>query len=369
MPEFDDFAKSIGMVIQGPVVSRGRTAATRDKPPEAVQESDVVCFDCAENIKALVDEGTRLYGRTVYVAWDTDDLSRLKSDLPDDALVVITDLTPKLPASGKAVAGNNKFRQFYAVQQGLLAIRAPNIKFAIKVRADQKPDLRALTQYLFDTRFTYTETAIYVPSFKRGMSFGIEDFYLASSYSRLLELCRLMVGFGYREFSRDVHCDLFGKASQHFLGAKLDLPLREYFVRRSYSAETYGQLQIAQLAWSELFAPFPRSIWEGCAWRGVELGPYCGNLHDPNEVAILLEMQSQQKTSLRSCLKLCYIDWARFVVFALGRRFAWVGNLMNTVADTALTFISFTTRARMALRRRIKSIFGKKANTCSDSDA
>jgi hypothetical protein len=282
--DVDLFRKRVALVIQGPVQSRGRTAASRNKPHREITHADVVDFDCTDTICSSIEQAKNLLGRSVYVAWSSDDTREIEARVGAQHVIRIEDDTPELPANSEVIPINNKFRQFTALSKGLAHLRSTECDFALKIRGDQSVCLDAMSAHLFDLeQRDLLRNKLVVPCFKKGMAFGIEEFYLGARLDILQEICRIFLSHNFAEFSRSVHTDLFGKLAWHFFGADLGLPLREFFIGERWDPVTKGQVEICRAGWDRLFITFPRDIWESAQWRGLPLGHEPANLYSGND--------------------------------------------------------------------------------------
>jgi len=246
-----------GLLIQGPLLSSGRTGANGHKP---LSDASVVHFDCRETILQNISNYGDSFNQIVVCTWDDGvfpEFSIAKGDL-----VRIPDNTKKI--SDKRVRrywvnndlSNNMLRQYYGIYQGLLKFN--DIDYVIKIRTDQVLDLNQLIKSLDDTN------RIYVAYFIRGSS-DLPDFYFAARLSVLLDM-----------FSILAQPDLISESPHQ------DIVLR--YARARYMQEIgvdsawYNQYPTSQRSkifaymLNNVFAALPRSIYESVIWRGE---PFC----------------------------------------------------------------------------------------------
>jgi hypothetical protein len=139
----------IGVVIQGPLLSRGRTGATAHIPFFQVKQSDIVDYDCVANISNLFSRYKYDFDDFVCVTWDTEDTSELESKIGKQAVLSINDITPFLPPKSSIITGNNKYRQFLSTLKGLERLAKNGCNYALKILTDQSLDLFKMKAHLF----------------------------------------------------------------------------------------------------------------------------------------------------------------------------------------------------------------------------
>lgn len=148
--DLSDAIADIGIVIQGPLVSRGRTGATSQIKRHNLTQDDVIDFDCIKNIAQLFKTFDG-FGKIICVVWaddPADHIQRLQNKIGKDNSVTFQDDSRAVKAKSGLVSGNNKYRQFLSSVKGIKVIEDLGLKFAIKVRSDQYLDLKRLAQDL-----------------------------------------------------------------------------------------------------------------------------------------------------------------------------------------------------------------------------
>jgi hypothetical protein len=86
----NDFKK--GLVIQGPIMSKGRTGETAHIIFSQVKEKDVVDFNCINNIVKIFNDYKLVFDYIVCVSWEDQDpllILELKKLIPNDCLLLI----------------------------------------------------------------------------------------------------------------------------------------------------------------------------------------------------------------------------------------------------------------------------------------
>jgi len=350
----DDLYKKVAVIIQGPIISKGRTAKTRDLPVEQVTDADVVTYDCSQNVADMISGINGRFGRAICVTWASEDVSNIVRQVGAEAVLQIPDTTRTLDARNHIIPGNNKYRQFTSMLAGLRQLKSFGFDYALKIRTDQTLDLDALAAHLIGLdQAGQLQGRIIVPAYKSGMAFGVEDFYFGARYDVLMDFCEAYLGHGCSDFAFSVHCDIFGKVAFSRIDRHMSVPLASYFLANDWDPKTPSQKQVCRRAWSDLFATFPRKIWEGALWRGSLLGPYPGNRYsdDPDgalmtEILKVTDTDSLPQSRLNSFVDyMYYSDWERLFGFVLGERGREIGALICRFADSLRSLHKIVRRA------------------------
>jgi hypothetical protein len=230
-----------------------------------VTDADIVDYDCAPNAADMI----RCYGGEfadiVCVTWNTEDTTRLESEIGSGPVMRIADTTPELPAKGRTIAGNNKYRQFLSTLKGLERLAASGCTHAIKVRSDQSLDLQRMRDHLIETVGERgARDRILTVGCNRSRPDELPDFYFGGAVDRLIDACRVYMD--EPELFDLVHPDLFYRWAWWFDGGGPRPPGRAY---TPSGRHTKAQLAVIRSAWSRLYGAFPREIFAGMVWRGA----------------------------------------------------------------------------------------------------
>ena len=126
-----------GIVIQGPLTSKGRVPRSESIKIPDLKETDVVEFNCVDQIIEICEKYSKIFP-IVIATWKTEDkklISKLEkiTDI-NVCLLLLEDKTPKIPSVGKVVSGNHKFRQIYSTLEGAQKLLSFDCTHLIKLR-------------------------------------------------------------------------------------------------------------------------------------------------------------------------------------------------------------------------------------------
>jgi len=111
----------IGLVIQGPLSSRGLSGKTYRRFG-AETEDDIVTYDCVPGLLELIGQARGDFHHVVCATWASENPDKLRTmaeGLEPGGLLALEDHTPFLRASESLTPKNNHFRQFYSTLRGV----------------------------------------------------------------------------------------------------------------------------------------------------------------------------------------------------------------------------------------------------------
>lgn len=259
-----------GIVIQGPLVSTGRTGRTGSIGFRDVTRDDIVSFDCVPLIARLFER----YGARhdlICVVWQSDPEERkqaLRRALPPGAVHVIADDTRTLPEKGPVIPLNNKYRQIRSSLAGFEILAARGCTRLGKIRSDQEVDIDRLVR---DDRAVAQDRALLVPRFMPHRPDFVADFYFMGEAGLMQRLFRAYLD--KPELFESVHLDLFHRWGAELAGTpRWPLWLRESRLYSGFIREVWARM-----------TPGSRALYEGLVWRGEPIRP------DPAEGNVFLE--------------------------------------------------------------------------------
>ncbi|PTC02974.1 hypothetical protein C9980_20370 [Vibrio mediterranei] len=267
-------SEKIGLIIQGPLMSKGRTGKTADVSFGHVKESDIVDYNCIENIRNLFAVNKEKFDNIVCVTWmdqEPELLNSLENVLPKENIHLIEDNTRELEIRGSIIPGNNKYRQFLSTYEGARKLKESGCKHIIKIRTDQFVDCSLLIKDYFERKEKIKGPTIFVPWINEKNQYTITeipDFYFASSVDDLMDFSLEFQRKG--EVMQHVHTDIFYKWTFRTLTDK-------YLLRRYLSIiGKIGNSSLLRIMYRYegsrgYFVPLSNNVVESTIWRGQEL--------------------------------------------------------------------------------------------------
>lgn len=215
LEEFDTDLSTFGLVIQGPLRSRGVNG-------EGTRET----YDCVQNILDLIENTSPFFGEVLVSTWEDEDPVQL------DKLEVAGARIVQSPRLDQEADGASRFRQYVTSLAGIDAL-ADEMDYACKVRTDQSFDIPRFCAQLLDANEHHRD---YLALGRKGFiqalfislrrPFGLSDFALAGHRSELRDFYRSQ---WVREPLPDPANDwVEGDAVKRYLSSiKTTLPLRD----------------------------------------------------------------------------------------------------------------------------------------------
>lgn len=248
-------ALKLGLVVQGPLVSEGRTGRSLRL---GQSKNDWATYRCASNIARLVRHAKEAgYAEIVLSTWDSE-----RHLVPQDIGCDVIFSAPPIERTRfrPTKLGNlpvNDRKQLYSSIQGFNHLKTLGVTHALKVRTDQWVDLAAIAAVfdLFKSRIVLPEKLI-------GREDYVNDFFFAGPIHELLLFSRASAEFV--PVKKNIHNNLF-YAYARTKGLNLRFPLDFYWRRQN---PVHKVTSLERYMWNRYFDVLPESILSGLVWRG-----------------------------------------------------------------------------------------------------
>lgn len=178
---------SYSLIIQGPILSTGRTGITHASYSPG-ETAAIVDYDCKESIRELLDRYGNLFQEVVIATWEGEPIeSDVVQAWSHCHLLKLTPPTKVYKSRYHPTGEIALTKQFYSLKAGLGALKAVNKKhYVVKVRTDQIPDLNRMLSEHQDASLLDQMNKIFIAYFVSNM---VADFYFVAPYHLLMELC------------------------------------------------------------------------------------------------------------------------------------------------------------------------------------
>jgi hypothetical protein len=177
----ENLSDEFGLLIQGPLISVGRSGLTGGIGFSDVNESHVIEFNCIENIQEIFDTFSPYFKAMVCVIWENEDqenINLLQKKIGRENTLIIQDQTRRINSKGEVIPGNNKYKQFFSSMKGVEFLINRGCKYAIKSRSDQRLDyLKLSNEFLSEKN---TENKIMIAGINKLIPDHLHDFYFCA---------------------------------------------------------------------------------------------------------------------------------------------------------------------------------------------
>ena len=263
-----------GLLIQGPLMSKGRTGATANIPFNSVKDEHVVDYDCIHNISNLYEKYKEVFDYIVCVTWGDQDkalLTRLRGVLPDKNILLIDDTTECIAPKGNVIQGNNKYRQMLSVLKGSEVLNSLGCDYIVKVRTDQFVNCELLLNDTVNKLCNDNRPIVMVPWINDESSHSkvnIEDLYFSSRADTLVSFAKEYLETP--EIRDSIHQDLFYKWTfRRFISKRI---LRKYISKVSVFGNSVFLMPFyLKSNGMGLFFPLCSDAVDSIVWRGEVL--------------------------------------------------------------------------------------------------
>jgi hypothetical protein len=286
----------IGIFIQGPVISTGRTGESLSTDPlKPGKNSNYENFNCIENINSSYKNYSKYFDEVLITLWKSDLIYLPHLDIPIHSIIVIEDIQT-VKNLNHLQSFQNSQRQYVSSLVGIEELYRRNCHAVIKTRSDQFLDANLLSKNLTNSK---NRNLILFP-YRDASNFDlISDFYIGGPTSNLLEIFTSLTQDP--RFSQNVHFDIYYKSWINFQNVekfKIRLPHNpryfDEFARPIISKFAYGEfseyLSSMDTRW---LGTFDHAIWQNMTWRGKR----------PIKVISNLSVPSKEKPKIQSFLK------------------------------------------------------------------
>jgi len=250
---------NIGIVVQGPLVSVGKTGKDMMRP-RLVPQEDIVTFDCVPTILEVAalakDHGLGPFRVVVRETDPQDSIARLVAALGEESIVCMP--APVLDDKPQYMS-NNARNQFTSTLEGVRAVRKAGATRVIKIRSDQFVRIDLLARDL--NRFISPEDKkILIPWMDTKHPISVMDFYFAANIQPFEEFLEFLLQNAKLHYN--VHIELLKALATYNLGPTM-LPGRFIF------AKTWNKRILK--TYHAALIPASRDIYQTTIWRGKHL--------------------------------------------------------------------------------------------------
>ena len=250
----------IGVVVQGPLLSIGRT----------LRDVSSRNFNCAPEIEITYKLATELGFKFVLVTWQDEYPPECHPKIPDDSIFKIIFPSRRLLFRFfNNWKNNNKYKQYYSTLVGLNILNELGCTYVIKIRTDSHLDLEKFADFYKQMRNNDDLDKIFTPAMNIEKPDLFMDYYFGSRTETLRIFLKTVLNC--KELYSNVHFDTFYKYTK----SRLDLSyfkLRQNLYKKEKSQPGICGQKIIKKAWSECFTPGPFILYESYRWRGETFG-------------------------------------------------------------------------------------------------
>jgi len=250
----------IGIVIQGPLMSVGRTSKTLSW--RELNKSNIVNFNCVDTINGYFKKYSHNY-KIVCSTWENEETS-IKENLIskvglENILFNIDRTRPLKKVNDGILPQNNKHRQIYSTLHGLKYLKSKGCEKFIKVRTDQVINIELISRQI-----TLLKN-FFVPMKNNHDLVHMEDIYFAGDTDVSIKMFENYLNT--KEMHQNVHYDYtFSFAS--FLMNKNFYFSKFYHKKNNFLKIIYKKN--LELLWENYFSPLDGEVFKNYTWRGKD---------------------------------------------------------------------------------------------------
>jgi hypothetical protein len=249
----------IGLLIQGPIISKGLEGKNMGIPYREILEKPEIYqtnYDCSQNINKIINTYNNYFDSIVLSTWEYEDLTKI--DVSNKKITISINSEKNMLQN---YADYNKYRQFYLCTKGLEILHTKNCKYFLKIRTDQYFDISIIFSII--DKLINNEYKIGIVGFKKNDFEFIHDFYFFSKTSTTLKIFNdYLVS---KEIFKIVHKDIFYNFSFLYSNKSYKINYSKPFYNKSSF-----QKKLIVKCWSHFYC-LPKDILDSLYWRGSKV--------------------------------------------------------------------------------------------------
>ena len=248
----------IGIVIQGPLMSVGRTS--KNLSWRELTDSHIVNFDCVSTISEYFKKYSHNYN-IVCSTWENEEISLKKNLISkvglENVLFNIDKTRPLKKVNNGILPQNNKHRQILSTLQGLKYLKSKGCEKFIKVRTDQVINIELIAKQIM------LLNNFFFPLKNKNDLAHTEDIYFAGNTDVSIKMFENYLNT--KEMHSNVHYDYtFSFAS--FLMNK-NFYFSKFYHKKNNFLKIFYKEQL-ELLWKNHFSPLDEEVFKNYRWRG-----------------------------------------------------------------------------------------------------
>jgi hypothetical protein len=249
----------VGVLIQGPIQSRGRTLTNLNHR----------VYDSTEDVKCSIRQAESLGWKISVVTWAGELLQGFNAEERNKVQQISFPLPGRSFSIRNDWSGNSKYRQYYSTLKGLQALQAQGCKYVIKVRSDNTLDLSSIAEYIYQLHEDELDGRFYSPLINLDKPHMFYDFYAFAQIDYFSNFCNIMLY--EKELCANIHFDVFYKWVLHSKNGKVGLS-DIFRVYPRFPKFSNSQLNLIRFGLAEVFRPLSEKTWKSVSWRGEFFG-------------------------------------------------------------------------------------------------
>lgn len=359
-------AKTFGLIIQGPLVSIGRTGGqTHVLKSDLEKQGGFVHYDCRDNINRIIQDFGDLFQTIVISTWESELQS---NDVWTKATVIASPDPGDIKRHGYTTRSRNKHRQFISLKAGLGEMEKAAPDLVIKIRTDQYLDLRGLIDsYLQQLDIASDPDNLIGVPLVRSDNYLTHDLYFIATRNTLNKFCDALLAFNRYEFSWCVHRDMLLKHAYINYRQVIGVPDWAYFPIWPPLGASRETKKIFSFMYKNIFVPLGPAVYKTVVARGslqsnehIEEYIY-PKVAEASELKNILNMPGFISTNWKS-----YFNWLQETT---GEKISWANYL--TIQAGSFGWLIFQKIRKLAakinitqwLKRIYRKLFISSATT------
>lgn len=258
----------IGLIVQGPLVSYGKTGKTMFYTPLQLTttKNSMKSYNCLENVNNILVSSEQIFHETLLVTWEDNNISK---SLTNSNILILND-EHKFEGKVTAISGprkwNNVLKQAKTTYEGVVALEKLGCEYVVKTRTDMEINLDMLYK-LSEEAFKQNKVLI-----NNGLRNGtryleVDDMILGADTTTMKEWWGSILKY---KFYDGAHASIMRGLMWSLYGTKDGIEFKDYFAVDPNNVSESLYLKAVD-AWKNKFFIIPNEFWQGVNFRGEQV--------------------------------------------------------------------------------------------------
>ena len=259
----------IGLIIQGPLLSYGKTGKTMFYTPIQLVKNNnsMINYNCVENVQNLIKNSEKNFYKTLLVTWE--DENNLYKDFESDQVIALKEeknFDGKAPFLSGPRKWNNFLKQAKTVYEGILELEKLGCDYIVKTRTDLELDPELLYELSIDA---FKENKILINNgLRNGTRYlEVDDLILGTD----TETMKIWWGSILKyKFFDGAHGSIMRGLIWSLYGLTAGINIKDYFASDLNNSSKSIYIKAVDL-WENKFFVIPNKFWLGVLFRGEQV--------------------------------------------------------------------------------------------------
>ena len=259
----------IGLIIQGPLITYGKTGKTMFHTPLQLLENDnsMKNYDCIANVQNIIDNSEQVFYETLLVTWE--DKNNMSGSFDSSKVLTLNDES-EFEGKVSVLPGprnwNNVLKQAKTTYEGVIALEKLGCEYVVKTRTDMEININLLYELSMEA---FKQNKVLINNGLRNGTRYLEtdDMILGADIKTMKEWWGSILKY---KFIDGAHSSIMRGLMWALYGTMDDIDIKDYFAVDANNVSKSLYLKAVD-AWENRFFIIPNEFWQGTHFRGEQV--------------------------------------------------------------------------------------------------